>query len=108
MLDMLKKYGMMACKPVATQMEQNAKLRADVGEVLEDPTMYKKIVGSLLYATLTQPDMSHDVGVLSQFMQVPRKPHFGCKTQSATLCKEHTKLWALLCIWSGCRSIWVQ
>ena len=56
-----------ACKPVATPMEQNAKLRADVGEVLEDPTMYRKIVGSLIYATLTRPDMCHDVGVLSQF-----------------------------------------
>ena len=39
-LDMLKKYGMMACKPVATPMEHNAKLRGgDVGKVLEDPTM---------------------------------------------------------------------
>ena len=37
--------------------------------------MYRKIVGSLIYATLTRPDMSHDVGVLSQFMQVPKKPH---------------------------------
>ena len=72
---MLKKYGMTACKPIATPMEQNAKLRADLGEVLEDPTMYRKIVGSLIYATLTRPDMSHDVGVLSQFMQVPKKPH---------------------------------
>ena len=67
-LDMLKKYGMTACKPIATPMEQNAKLRADLGEVLEDPTMYQKIVGSLIYATLTRPDMSHDVGVSSQFM----------------------------------------
>ena len=61
---------MTSCKPIATPMEQNVKLRADVGDVLEDPTMYRKIVGSFIYATLTQPDMSHDVGVLSQFMQV--------------------------------------
>ena len=65
----------MALTPIATSMEQNVKLRPDVGDVLEDPTMYRKIVGSLIYATLTRPDMSHDVGVLSQFMQVPRKPH---------------------------------
>ena len=72
---MLKKYGMTACKPVATPMEKNAKLRDDVGEVLEDPTMYRKVVGSPIYATLTRPDMCHDVGVLSQFMQVPSKAH---------------------------------
>ena len=65
---MLKKYGMTPCKLVATPMEQNVKLRLDVGDVLEDPTMYRKIVGSLIYATLTRPDMSHDAGVLSQFM----------------------------------------
>ena len=74
-LDMLQKYGMTACKPIATPMEQNVKLRPDVGEVLEDPTMYRKIVGSLIYATLTRPYMCHDVGVLSQFMQVPWKSH---------------------------------
>ena len=74
-LDMLKKYGMTACKPIATPIEQNAKLRADLGDELEDPTMYRKMVGSLIYATLTRPNMCHDVGVLSQFMQVPRKPH---------------------------------
>ena len=37
--------------------------------------MYWKIVGSFIHATLTRPNMLHDVGVLSQFMQVPRKPH---------------------------------
>ena len=53
---MLKKYVMTTCKPVATPIEQNAKLRADVREVLEDSTMYKKNVESLVYATLMQPE----------------------------------------------------
>ena len=35
----------------------------------------QKIVGSLIYETSTWSDVSHDVGLLSQFMQVPRKPH---------------------------------
>ena len=65
MLDMLKKYGMMACKPIATPMEKNVKLRADVGDVLEDLAMYRNIVGSLIYVMLTWPYISHDVGVLS-------------------------------------------
>ena len=37
--------------------------------------MYRKVAGSLMYATLMRPDMSHDIGVLNQFMQVPKKPH---------------------------------
>ena len=66
---------MTRCKPIATPIEQNAKLRPDVGEVLEDATLYRKVVGSLIYATLMRPNMCHDVEALSHFMQVPRKPH---------------------------------
>lgn len=47
----------------------------NVGKNLKDPTMYRKIVGSLIYLTLTRPHISHVVGVLSRFMQNPRKPH---------------------------------
>ena len=33
-LDMLEKFGMTGCKPIATPIDQNTKLRPDVGEVL--------------------------------------------------------------------------
>ena len=71
-VDMLQKYGMMACKPMSTPLEQNIKLRSDLGDVLEDPTMYRKMVGSLIYATLTRPDMCRDA---SQFMQMRQGEH---------------------------------
>ena len=44
-------------------------------DVVEDVTMYRKIVGSLIYLTITRPDLSYTVGLESQFMQLPRKPH---------------------------------
>ncbi len=37
--------------------------------------MYRHIVRSLIYMTITRPDLSYVVGVVSQFMQTPRKPH---------------------------------
>ena len=37
--------------------------------------MYRRIVGSLIYMTITRPDLSYAVGLVSQFMQTPRKPH---------------------------------
>jgi hypothetical protein len=37
--------------------------------------MYKKIVGSLIYMTITKPDLNYTFGLESQFMQVPWKPH---------------------------------
>lgn len=63
------------CKPIALPLDQNLKLRADEVQVLDDVTMYQKIVGSLIYLTISRPDLSYRVGLESQFMQLPRKPH---------------------------------
>jgi hypothetical protein len=66
---------MVGCKPISVPLNQNGKLSADAGEVLEDATMYTKIVGSLIYMTITRPDLNYTFGLENQFMQVPRKPH---------------------------------
>ncbi|XP_048228320.1 secreted RxLR effector protein 161-like [Ricinus communis] len=42
---------------------------------LEDFVIYRQIVGSLMYLTLTRPDIAFVVGVVSRFMQNPKKPH---------------------------------
>ncbi|KAF7834575.1 Retrovirus-related Pol polyprotein from transposon RE1 [Senna tora] len=48
---------------------------AHEGKDLEDVTMYRKLVGSLIYLTSTRPDISYAVGVMSRYMQNPKKPH---------------------------------
>ena len=50
-MDMLSKYGMADCKPISMPLDVNAKLSTEVGDVVEDVTMYRKIVGSLIYLT---------------------------------------------------------
>ena len=37
--------------------------------------MYKSIVGPLLYVTITRPDITYTLGLLSQFMQEPTDIH---------------------------------
>ena len=74
-LDMLSKYGMADCKPISMPLDVNVKLSAHAGDALENITMYRKIVGSLIYLTITRPDLSYTVGLESQFMQAPKKPH---------------------------------
>lgn len=73
--DLLHKFGMAACKSATTRMEPSSRLYVEQGKELEDPTEYRKLVGSLIYLTLTRPDLSFSVGVLSRFMQCPCKPH---------------------------------
>ncbi|KAL5549787.1 hypothetical protein UlMin_005018 [Ulmus minor] len=73
--DLLKRFGMLECKPISTPMEPNAKMCAHEGKDLEDATMYRQLVGSLIYLTLTRPDISYAVGVMSRYMQNPKKPH---------------------------------
>jgi hypothetical protein len=62
---------MTSCKPISIPLEQNVKLSVDEGDIVEDTTMYKCIMGSLIYMTITRPDLSYAVGVMSQFMQTP-------------------------------------
>jgi hypothetical protein len=74
-LNELTEYGMTGCKPISIPLEQNVKLSADEGDLVEDTTMYRCIVGNLIYMTIRRPNLSYVVGVVSQFMQTPRKPH---------------------------------
>ena len=67
-MDMLSRYGMTGCKPISVPLEQNVKLSSEEGELLEDVTVYRRIVGSLIYMTITRPDLSYAIGLVSQFM----------------------------------------
>jgi hypothetical protein len=62
---------MTSCKPISIPLEQNVKLSADEGDLVEDTTVYRCIVGNLIYTTITRPYLSYAIGVVSQFMQTP-------------------------------------
>ena len=66
-LDMLSRSGM-TCKSISVPLEQNVKLSVEEGELLEDVIVYRCIVGSLIYTTITRPDLSYAIGLVSQFM----------------------------------------
>ena len=73
--DLMKKFRMLNCKPISTPMEVYTKLCAHEGKDLQDATMYQTLMGSLIYLTLTRPDISYAVDVMSRYMQNPKKPH---------------------------------
>ncbi|WVY98629.1 hypothetical protein V8G54_030780 [Vigna mungo] len=63
--DLVQLAGLTNTTPVDTPMEVNVKYRRHDGELLDDPTQYQKLVGSLIYVTITRPDISYAVGVYS-------------------------------------------
>lgn len=56
-------------------MDVNLKLRQDEGDLLPDPSLYRRLVGRLLYLTVTSPDLAYSVNKLSQFVSAPRDTH---------------------------------
>ena len=74
-LDLLEETGMLGCKPAPSPMEQNVDWWDHATALLEDAGLYRRLVGKLIFLTVTRPDISYAVSVLSQFMQAPRAIH---------------------------------
>jgi hypothetical protein len=70
-VEILKKFGMMDCKAMMT----NLNLLSDTSSETMDATMYKQLVGSLMYLTNTRPDICFAMNTLSQYMVEPRRVH---------------------------------
>ena len=73
--DLVATAGLQGATSVDTPMELNVKLRKEEGDLLADPSLYRKLVGSLVYLTITRPDISFVVQQVSQFLQTPHHLH---------------------------------
>jgi len=71
-LEILNDAGQLAAKPAKFPMEPNIHFSAIEGTLLEDSTVYRRLIGRLLYLTTTRPDLTYSIHTLSQFMQSPR------------------------------------
>jgi len=80
-LEILEDTGLLAAKPSKFPMDSNLKLSSSNGDLLADPASYRRLVGRLLYLTITRPDISYSVQILSQFMANPRQPHMDAATR---------------------------
>lgn len=72
---LLVQFGMENSTTVSTRMEPSLKLRTAEGDVLQDVTLFRQMVGSLFYLTITRPDIAYSVCIISQFMQQPCLNH---------------------------------
>ena len=75
-LDLLSETGLLGARPVDTPMDSTVKLDGEHGELFSDVGRYCRLVGKLIYLTITRPDITYAVGVVSQYMQAPHQPHY--------------------------------
>ena len=75
--DLIGRSGISDNRTAATPMDLHLQLRPTDDTPLEDPSRYRHIVGSLVYLTVTRPDIAHAVHILSPFVSAPTSVHFG-------------------------------
>jgi len=73
--EVLERFNMKQCNPVHNPIVPGFKLTKDENGVRIDGTLYKQIVGSLMYLTATRPDLMFVVSLISRYMERPTKTH---------------------------------
>lgn len=66
---------MLGSKPIKTPLESNLVINDHNSVLLENITKLQKLIGKIIYLTITRPDIAYSVQVLSQYMHKPNKFH---------------------------------
>lgn len=69
--------GLTDNKITTTPIKTNAK----DGIPISNPTLYWRLVGSLIYLTILRHDINYVVHIVNQYMIMPRKTHFAAVLQ---------------------------
>eukprot|EP00253_Pinus_taeda_P017290 PITA_17290 len=72
----LSRFSMEECKAVITPTVMGLKLSREDSSKDFDPSLYKSIVGSLMYLTTTRPDIMYAGSLISRFMERPKEAHW--------------------------------
>eukprot|EP00253_Pinus_taeda_P035819 PITA_35819 len=74
-VDILSRFHMEDCKPMSTAMITNWKKLHAFDSELVDPTLYRQLIGCLMYLVNTRTDICFVLNTVSQFMCEPKRVH---------------------------------
>ena len=74
-LDFLNKFNMKYCKPRKTPFLSGVKLEEAGSSPMVNNTLYRQLIGCLLYLKHTQPELSYTVSVDLRYMDQPHEIH---------------------------------
>lgn len=71
-LNVLKETGMQGCRRSKFPIEQNFNLRVNDENPVADVVRYRRLIGRLLYLTVTRPDITYAMNTLCQYVNGPK------------------------------------
>ena len=74
--EMLAWLNMIECNSVRNPIVPGTTLSKDNEGTIVDATKFKQVVGSLMYLTVTRPDLMFGVSLLSRYMATPKASHW--------------------------------
>eukprot|EP00253_Pinus_taeda_P032206 PITA_32206 len=111
--EILKRFRMEDYRSMATPMITNSK-KIDASEEKDvDPTLYRQLIGSLMFLVNTKPNICYAVNTLSQFMVEPKRAHW--ETTKYVLSRKHKSVALssfeaeyMVASTASCEAIWLR
>ena len=91
----MKKFGLESAYSVRIPMSSNVKLTVDLLGKSVDSSLYRSMIGSLLYLTASRPNISYSVGVCARYQANP-KVSYDCFEKNHKVCQNHCRLWCVV------------
>lgn len=95
-LDIVAETGLLGAKPALVPIEKNHHLALSEQPFMQDPERYCRLIGRLIYLTITRPELGYSVHILAQFMHAPQLDHWDAALRVVCYLKGRPGLGVLL------------
>ena len=92
----MKKFGLESASSVRTPMSANVKLIVDLLGKIVDSSLYRSMIGSLLYLITSRPDISYSVGVCARYQTNPKESHMIALEKNHKVYQNHCRFWCVV------------